>query len=102
MRWSTCLDPLSNIITQQPTLSPLGQAIPCRFTRDSFFYRHTSDRFVANLVHLDDTNEENGCICFLPGSHKAGPLVHVTEDANGAVVPYLSPERYQLAHAVRR
>ena len=43
----------------------------------------------GSSIHLDDSDEENGCINVIPGSHKQGPLQHV-----GSY--YLSPEEYPI------
>jgi len=33
-------------------------------------------RAVSVWVALDDATKENGCMCFIPGSHKTGLLTH--------------------------
>jgi phytanoyl-CoA hydroxylase len=75
-----------------------GDAVPLH--QDSYFYTHSDDRFVASLVHLDDTDDVNGCIRFLDGSHKNGIVEHVSMSAAGPVVPYLPTETYRLEDTV--
>jgi ectoine hydroxylase-related dioxygenase (phytanoyl-CoA dioxygenase family) len=75
-----------------------GDAVPLH--QDSLFYTHTNDRFMSNLVHIDDTNDENGCIRFVPGSHKDGIVEHVATSAAGPVVPYLDPKKYSIDDTV--
>ena len=55
---------------------------PFPMHQDWAFYEHADDRFVAALFHLDDTGHDNGEIRFLPGSHRLGPLQHITEFIN--------------------
>jgi hypothetical protein len=74
---------------------------PFPMHQDWAFYKHNDGRYVDVLVHLDDTCHENGEIRFLPGSHKAGALEHVTIDDNGnGCTPHLPPEKYQLSDTV--
>ena len=64
--------------------------------QDSPFYPHRAKGFVDVLVHLDDTNEENGEIRFLAGSHKEGALEHLTAEGR-LLLPAarrLSPDRH--------
>jgi len=53
------------------------------------------------LVHLDDTRHENGEIRFLAGSHKLGPLEHVTKMPDGTpCTPHLPTDQYRLEDTV--
>jgi phytanoyl-CoA hydroxylase len=72
-----------------------GQPFPMH--QDVPFYPHTDGRYVDALVHLDDGTEENGCIKFLRGSHKLGPLEHIS---GPEVTPHLPTSQYRLADAV--
>jgi hypothetical protein len=74
---------------------------PFPMHQDWAFYKHADDRYVDVLVHLDDTCHENGEIRFLPGSHRLGPLEHVTKDENGVgCTPHLPVEQYRLEDTV--
>jgi ectoine hydroxylase-related dioxygenase (phytanoyl-CoA dioxygenase family) len=75
-----------------------GQPFPMH--QDYPFYMHTDGRYVDVLVHLDDTFHENGEIRFLDGSHKDGPLVHITETAEGPCSPHLPTDVYRLGDTV--
>ena len=67
----------------------LGTPFPMH--QDYPFYPHDGPDFVDCLVHLDDAPLESGCLCVVPGSHKNGPLEHITGDHTR---PYLPPEKY--------
>ena len=68
---------------------------PFPMHQDNPFYEHTDGRYLDALVHVDAATEENGCLKFLAGSHRLGPLRHVQEGA-----PHLPPDEYPLASAV--
>jgi phytanoyl-CoA hydroxylase len=74
---------------------------PFPMHQDLAFYDHQDDRYVDVLVHLDDTCHANGEIRFLDGSHKLGPLDHITSFINASgqreeCTPHLPPDRYRL------
>lgn len=73
---------------------------PFPMHQDYAFYPHSNDRYIDVLVHLDDTRHENGEIRFLKGSHKAGPLVHITQTPEGGCTPHLSTDQYKLEDTV--
>ena len=52
-----------------------GAAFPMHQDYPYFPYKHHS--MLAASVHLDDADEENGCLRVIPGSHKQGPLPHI-------------------------
>jgi ectoine hydroxylase-related dioxygenase (phytanoyl-CoA dioxygenase family) len=68
---------------------PMHQDVP--------FYPHSDGRYIDALVHMDDADEDAGCIQFLAGSHKNGPLEHIT---GPETAPHLPTNRYRLADAV--
>jgi ectoine hydroxylase-related dioxygenase (phytanoyl-CoA dioxygenase family) len=49
------------------------------------------------LVHLDNADERSGCLKFLAGSHKLGPLEHII---GPDTAPHLPPDTYRLEDAV--
>ncbi len=73
---------------------------PFPMHQDWAFYKHQDNRYVDVLVHLDDTNDENGCIRFLEGSHKGGALEHITQTPEGACTPHLPTDQYSLKDTV--
>lgn len=73
---------------------------PFPMHQDYAFYPHTNDRYVDVLVHHDDTCHANGEIRFLAGSHKLGPLFHITETAEGPCTPHLPTDKYFLEDTV--
>jgi phytanoyl-CoA hydroxylase len=78
---------------------------PFPMHQDLAFYDHQDDRYVDVLMHLDDTSHANGEIRFADGSHKRGPLKHITSftDEQGTVVecsPHLPCDRFRLEDTV--
>ncbi|MGO4543305.1 phytanoyl-CoA dioxygenase family protein [Paenibacillus sp. 2TAB23] len=52
-----------------------GAAFPMH--QDYPYFPHTNHSMLAASVHLDDADEENGCLAVVPGSHLQGPLPHI-------------------------
>ncbi|NGP46027.1 phytanoyl-CoA dioxygenase family protein [Bacillaceae bacterium SIJ1] len=52
-----------------------GAAFPMH--QDEPYFPHEKHTMMAASVHLDDADEENGCLHVVPESHKSGPLPHV-------------------------
>jgi len=74
---------------------------PFPMHQDDPFYKHTDNRYVDVLVHLDDTCHENGEIRFLDGSFKQGRLDHVVKTSEGEdCTPHLPVNEYSLADTV--
>ena len=74
---------------------------PFPMHQDWAFYKHENGRYVDCLVHLDDTNDDNGCIRFLVGSHKGGALDHVVEHPDGTpCTPHLPPDEWDIEDTV--
>ena len=66
-------------ITLQQTklnLKPPAEDASFEWHQDFPFFPHTNFDVVAVMVFLDDTDETNGCLRVIPGSHKLGPLEH--------------------------
>lgn len=51
-----------------------GAAFPMH--QDYPYFPHARHTMLAASVHLDDADDENGCIHVIPGSHLQGPLPH--------------------------
>ena len=75
---------------------------PFPMHQDWAFYKHTDNRYIDAIVHLDDTYHENGELRFLAGSNKWGALEHVTQDpeTGEACTPHLPFEQYKLEDTV--
>ena len=74
---------------------------PFPMHQDAPFYRHSDNRYVDTLIHLDDTSHENGEIRFLDGSFKQGWIDHVVETAEGETcTPHLPTDQYKLSDTV--
>jgi len=55
-------------------VKPPEQGAPFPMHQDYPYFPHERHTVLAASVHLDDTDEENGCLRVVPGSHKLGPL----------------------------
>lgn len=62
----------------------LGSAFPLH--QDNAYWTEFSDRLVTVILYIDDAIEENGCVHFVPGSHKQGLLPTM-----GGNEPYIAP-----------
>ncbi|MCS7223263.1 MAG: phytanoyl-CoA dioxygenase family protein [Armatimonadetes bacterium] len=77
---------------------PPGEGAPFPLHQDLPFYPHEDGlQYVDALVHLDDADEETGCIKFLKGSHKLGALEHII---GPETAPHLPTDQYRLEDAV--
>jgi phytanoyl-CoA hydroxylase len=76
---------------------PPDAGAPFPMHQDLPFYPHEDGRYLDTLVHLDDADEESGCIKFLKGSHRLGKLQHIT---GPETAPHLPTDRFRLADAV--
>jgi ectoine hydroxylase-related dioxygenase (phytanoyl-CoA dioxygenase family) len=67
-----------DITLQQTKLNLKPSAEDARFEwhQDYPFFPHTNFDLVAVMVYLDDSDETNGGLRVIPGSHKLGPLEH--------------------------
>jgi phytanoyl-CoA hydroxylase len=78
-------------------IKPPETGHPFPMHQDNPFYEHENGNYIDVLIHLDDTRHENGEIRFLDGSHKLGPLTHITRLADGtACTPHLPTDQYRL------
>jgi ectoine hydroxylase-related dioxygenase (phytanoyl-CoA dioxygenase family) len=74
---------------------------PFPMHQDDPFYKHSDNRYVDTLIHLDDTCHENGEIRFLDGSFKQGRLDHVVTTSEGETcTPHLPVDNFKLADTV--
>ncbi|MDP8904802.1 MAG: phytanoyl-CoA dioxygenase family protein [Chloroflexota bacterium] len=77
-------------------LKPPETGMPFPLHQDSPFYRHEQPSYVDAIVHLDDTNDDNGCLRFVPGSHSRGHLEHIEEVDGKQVSPHLPTDEWPL------
>lgn len=77
-------------------LKPPETGMPFPLHQDSPFYRHERPTYVDAIVHLDDTNDENGCLRFVPGSHRNEHLEHIEEADGKPVAPHLPTDDWRL------
>ncbi len=81
-------------------VKPPETGMPFPLHQDSPFYQHEGFGYVDAIVHLDDTNDENGCLRFVPGSHKQGHIEHITQVDGQAVSPHLPTDKWRLENTV--
>jgi ectoine hydroxylase-related dioxygenase (phytanoyl-CoA dioxygenase family) len=81
-------------------IKPPETGMPFPLHQDSPFYRHEGFGYVDAIVHLDDTNDENGCLRFVPGSHKQGHIEHITEVNGEPCSPHLPTDQWRLEDTV--
>jgi hypothetical protein len=81
-------------------IKPPESGHPFPMHQDYPFYPHENDRYVDVLIHFDDTSHANGEIRFLDGSHKMGPLEHITQTPEGPCSPHLPTDVYRLEDTV--
>ena len=88
----------SNVELHHTTLhlKPPETGMPFPLHQDSPFYRHVGPAYVDAIVHLDDTDDENGCLRFVAGSHRDGHLEHITEADGQPVSPHLPTDDWRL------
>jgi ectoine hydroxylase-related dioxygenase (phytanoyl-CoA dioxygenase family) len=55
---------------------PPAVGSPFPMHQDYPYFPHEADSMIAAVIHVDDANVENGCLCVVPGSHKLGPIEH--------------------------
>jgi phytanoyl-CoA hydroxylase len=55
-------------------VKPPEAGAPFPMHQDYPYFPHERHTLLAASVHLDDTDEGNGCLHVVPGSHKLGPL----------------------------
>jgi ectoine hydroxylase-related dioxygenase (phytanoyl-CoA dioxygenase family) len=55
-------------------VKPPEEGAPFPMHQDYPYFPHERHTVLAASVHLDDTDEENGCLHVMPGSHRLGPL----------------------------
>jgi ectoine hydroxylase-related dioxygenase (phytanoyl-CoA dioxygenase family) len=71
----------------------IGSPFPMH--QDHPYFPHENKSMTAVVIHIDDATVENGCLCVMPGSHKLGPLPHISEGSH-----YLPTDKYPLEAAV--
>jgi ectoine hydroxylase-related dioxygenase (phytanoyl-CoA dioxygenase family) len=55
-------------------VKPPEQGAPFPMHQDYPYFPHERHSVLAASVHLDETDEANGCLHVVPGSHRLGPL----------------------------
>jgi phytanoyl-CoA hydroxylase len=63
-------------------VKPPEKGAPFPMHQDYPYFPHEQHSVLAASVHLDDTDEENGCLYVVPGSHVQGPLEPTGESKN--------------------
>jgi phytanoyl-CoA hydroxylase len=63
-------------------VKPPENGAPFPMHQDYPYFPHERHTMLAASIHLDDTDEENGCLHVVPGSHSLGPLQTTGESKN--------------------
>jgi phytanoyl-CoA hydroxylase len=74
---------------------PPAVGSPFPMHQDYPYFPHEGDSMIAAVLHVDDANVENGCLCVVPGSHKLGALEHCHDGSF-----YLPLDEWPLERAV--
>ena len=75
-------------------VKPPEKGSPFPMHQDAPYFPHDNHSMIAAIVHFDDAPPEKGCVCVVPGSHKAGVLEHIAE--GGWHLPY---DQYPLENS---
>jgi phytanoyl-CoA hydroxylase len=59
------------VILKSPGLSPATY-----FHQDGFYWRKSAEPTINCWIALEDAGRGNGCLCFMPGSHRGGLVEH--------------------------
>lgn len=59
------------VILKSPGLSPATY-----FHQDGFYWRQSAEPTINCWIALEDAGLDNGCLCFMPGSHRGGIVEH--------------------------
>ncbi|WP_165452731.1 phytanoyl-CoA dioxygenase family protein [Paenibacillus thalictri] len=86
----------SKLLTKLP-----GSASVCHWHQDDAYYTEVANSHtrMSIWVPLQDTDERNGCLWIVPGSHKTGLQSHTVKD-NGTCRKALDENRVDLSKAV--
>lgn len=60
-------------------IKPPEKGSPFPMHQDQPYFPHDRHSMVAAIIHFDDAPIEKGCVRVVPGSHKLGPLDHISE-----------------------
>lgn len=75
----TLIGPNLKGVTSQLTFKMRGNTSPFAWHQDNGYGELDPYNALTTLTALDDTDEENGCLWILPGSHKLGQLDRLTK-----------------------
>ncbi len=80
------VDPVADLIGPNVQLhhdklfiKPPEKGSPFPMHQDYPFFPHEKHTVLAAIIHFDDAPLEKGCVRLLRGSHKLGPVEHLTE-----------------------
>ncbi len=90
------IGPRIKVFRDQMLLKPPGGQAKPSHQDQSYFRVHPLDNLITAWIALDEATVENGCMCYVPGSHKHGILnikpdpdrpVHHVPDTQGINLP---------------
>ncbi len=91
--------PSDSVEVHHSTLHAKGPeaGTPFPMHQDDPFYPHEDGRYIDALIHVDNADEDSGCLKFLAGSYKLGKLEHIR---GPEIEPYLPTDQYRIQDAV--
>ncbi len=75
-------------------IKPPEKGAPFPMHQDYPYFPHQRNTMIAAIFHFDDAPVERGCVRFVPGSHRLGPIAVSTPDSS------LPPEQYPIEKAL--
>ena len=72
---------------------PAGNGAPFPLHQDYPYFPTKKDSMIAAIIHLQDADEDNGCLRFVPGSHKLGrldPMASLNGNPGGAAERFIA------------
>ena len=75
-------------------IKPPEKGAPFPMHQDYFYFPHQRNTMIAAIFHFDDAPVERGCVRFVPGSHKLGPIPVSSADLS------LPPDEYPIEKAL--
>lgn len=75
-------------------IKPPEKGAPFPMHQDYPYFPHQRNTMIAAIMHFDDAPVERGCVRFVPGSHKLGPIPVSSADSS------LPPDQYPIEKAL--
>ena len=77
---ASLLGPDIKYYSDQVLMKPARHGSAVNWHQDSYYWSIEPQNLVTCWLALDDATLENGCMCFIPGTHKDGIMEHARND----------------------